>query len=238
MGRKKRNRGAYLTTQFFDDLNLGRKIAIHNISSETLVRDLDDHVRRFWGLETIGIKTMQDKGMAIHNSEILSDFHNSFCKVDGRRVVKLPWKPELICTLISYPTAAKHLENNIFMDDFVMGVDTAEQATTLYQEMQDLMTQISLPLAKWSTTPKPTAIWELKDIIFKCNTQVLGINWNTKEDVFHTDINESVYQFAVPATNRLLLKIVSKLYDPLGLYAPAIVIGKILFQTTWLMGVQ
>ncbi|XP_055932080.1 uncharacterized protein LOC129962358 [Argiope bruennichi] len=366
--------------------------SILNISSETLVLDLDDHVRRFWDLETIGIKTMQDKGMTIRNSEILSDFHNSFCKVDGRRVVKLPWKPEMqnyidnqhveladnspcnesklfylphhivkkqkndekkwrivfdasshtpghpslndaleqgpnllpeiFATLLrfrlhkfaitsdgrqaflqlildeedrnctkflwfrtekdangkihlrneiltyrfsrlpfgltsspfllsatlrelanmhsdSYPTAAKHLENNIFMDDFVMGVDTAEQTTTLYQEMQDLMTQISLRLAKWSTNSKNLqAIWELKDIIFKCNTQVLGINWKTKEDVFHTDINESVYQFAVPATKRLLLKIVSKLYDPLGLYAPAIVVGKILFQTTWLMGVQ
>ncbi|KAF8783509.1 hypothetical protein HNY73_013663 [Argiope bruennichi] len=366
--------------------------SVHNISSETLVRDLDDHVRQFWDLETIGIKTMQDKGMTIRNSEILSDFHNSFCKVDGRRVVKLPWKPEMqnyiddqhveladnspcnesklfylphhivkkqkndekkwrivfdasshtpghpylndaleqgpnllpeiFATLLrfrlhkfaitsdgrqaflqlildeedrnctrflwfrtekdangkihlrneiltyrfsrlpfgltsspfllsatlrelanmhsdSYPTAAKHLENNIFMDDFVMGVDTAEQATTLYQEMQDLMTQISLPLAKWSTNSKNLqAIWELKDIIFKCNTQVLGINCNIREDVFHTDINESVYQFAVPATKRLLLKIVSKLYDPLGLYAPAIVVRKILFQTTWLMGVQ
>ncbi|KAF8769850.1 Protein P like protein [Argiope bruennichi] len=369
--------------------------SVLNISSETLVRDVDDHVRRFWDLETIGIKTMQDKGMTIRNSEILSDFHNLFCKVDGSRVVKLPWKPENRCnrtiidnqhveladnspcnesklfylphhivkkqkngekkwrivfdtsshtpghpslndaleqgpnllpeifaTLLrfrlhkfaitsdgrqaflqlildeedrnctrflwfrtekdangkihllneiltyrfsrlpfgltsspfllsatlrelanmhsdSYPTAAKHLENNIFMDDFVMGVDTAEQATTLYQEMQDLMTQIGLPLAKWSTNSKNLqAIWELMDIIFKCNTQVLEINWNTKEDVFHTDINESVYQFAVPATKRLLLKIVSKLYDPLGLYAPAVVVGKILFQTTWLMGVQ
>ncbi|XP_055953025.1 uncharacterized protein LOC129988780 [Argiope bruennichi] len=397
--------------------------SVLNISSETLVRDVDDHVRRFWDLETIGIKTMQDKGMTIRNSEILSDFHNLFCKVDGRRVVKLPWKPEVIlssnnyeialkqfqilrnklfthsdlrdiyteqmqnyidnqhveladnspcnesklfylphhivkktkewrivfdasshtpghpslndaleqgpnllpeifatllrfrlhkfaitsdgrqaflqlildeedrnCTRFlwfrtekdangkihllneiltyrfsrlpfgltsspfllsatlrelanmhsdSYPTAAKHLENNIFMDDFVMGVDTAEQATTLYQEMQDLMTQIGLPLAKWSTNSKNLqAIWELMDIIFKCNTQVLEINWNTKEDVFHTDINESVYQFAVPATKRLLLKIVSKLYDPLGLYVPAVVVGKILFQTTWLMGVQ
>ncbi|KAF8794811.1 hypothetical protein HNY73_002741 [Argiope bruennichi] len=68
----------------------------------------------------------------------------------------------------TYPTAVKHLENNFSMDDIIMEVDIAEQATTLYQEMQDLMAQISLPLAKWSTNSKNLqAIWELKDINFK-----------------------------------------------------------------------
>ncbi|KAF8773551.1 hypothetical protein HNY73_016206 [Argiope bruennichi] len=124
------------------------------------------------------------------------------------------------------------------MNDFVMGVETAEQATILYPEMQNLSAQILL-LAKWSTNSKNLqVIWELKDIIFKSNTQVLGISWNTTADMFHTDINESVYQFAVPATKLLLFKIVSRLHDPLCLYAPAIVVGKILFQTMWLMGVQ
>ncbi|KAF8784332.1 hypothetical protein HNY73_010024 [Argiope bruennichi] len=54
----------------------------------------------------------------------------------------------------TYSTAAKHLENNILMDDFVIGVDTDEKATILYQEMQDLMAHISLPLTKWSTNSK------------------------------------------------------------------------------------
>ncbi|GBM35351.1 hypothetical protein AVEN_90672-1 [Araneus ventricosus] len=41
-----------------------------------------------------------------------------------------------------------------------------------------------------------------------------------------------------PATKHLLLKSVAKFYDQLGLFAPTIVVDKLLFQDTWLSGVQ
>ncbi|GFR23951.1 integrase catalytic domain-containing protein [Trichonephila clavata] len=41
-----------------------------------------------------------------------------------------------------------------------------------------------------------------------------------------------------PVTKRLLLKLMSKFYDPLGLFSPVTVIVKILFQDTWLSGIK
>ncbi|GFR23597.1 hypothetical protein TNCT_232031 [Trichonephila clavata] len=80
---------------------------VHNISVEILERDLDDHVRQFWNLETIGIKTTQDKGMTTRSFEILSGFHNSFYKVDDSRVLKLSWKPVVILLSNNYEIVLK-----------------------------------------------------------------------------------------------------------------------------------
>ncbi|GBM17102.1 hypothetical protein AVEN_133355-1 [Araneus ventricosus] len=60
--------------------------------------------------------------------------------------------PELVSkNFDTYPLAAKRLEGNIFMDDFVMGVCTEDEASALYSEVKNLMALISLTLAKWAT---------------------------------------------------------------------------------------
>ncbi|GFS35778.1 uncharacterized protein NPIL_548521 [Nephila pilipes] len=38
----------------------------------------------------------------------------------------------------TYPTANKHVKNNTYMDDFIMGTSTDNEATILYQELQQL----------------------------------------------------------------------------------------------------
>ncbi|GBL97172.1 hypothetical protein AVEN_87091-1, partial [Araneus ventricosus] len=139
----------------------------------------------------------------------------------------------------TYPLAAKQLEGNIFMDDFVMGVCTEDEASALYSEVKNLMALISLPLAKWATnSQRLRGKWQEENVEFKAITEVLGVKWNTDEDTFQMndkDINQNLLK---PATKRLLLKSVAKFYDPLGLFAPTILVGKILFQDTWLSRVQ
>ncbi|GFS73748.1 integrase catalytic domain-containing protein [Nephila pilipes] len=107
-----------------------------------------------------------------------------------------------------YPIATKHIENNTYMDDFVIGTSTDTEAITLFREMLHLTSHISLPLAKWTTNSKVS--------------QGAKIVEASKE----------------PVTKRLLLKLMSKSYDPLGLFAPVTVIVKILFQDTWLSGIK
>jgi hypothetical protein len=41
-----------------------------------------------------------------------------------------------------------------------------------------------------------------------------------------------------PATNRQVLRTIVRFYDPVGLFSPVSVIGKILFQETWCRGMQ
>nr|XP_042897565.1 uncharacterized protein LOC122269298 [Parasteatoda tepidariorum] len=125
---------------------------------------------------------------------------------------------ELCCMYSNiYPTAAKHLKGNIFMDDFVVGVDSEIEAKTLFHEMQELTSLISLPLAKWSTNSQVLKNeWKKEKIKFKSKTQVLGVHWDTEEDSFHQNIKEHDHDlFKEPVTKRLLLKTISKIFDPL-----------------------
>ncbi|GFS63203.1 integrase catalytic domain-containing protein [Nephila pilipes] len=70
-------------------------------------------------------------------------------------------------------------------------------------------------------------------------TQVVGVKWDTDKDVFQIDVQAKIVEASKePVTKRLLLKLMSKFYDPLCLFAPVTVIVKILFQDTWLSGIK
>jgi len=141
--------------------------------------------------------------------------------------------------LETHLTAAKLLDKNTFMDDFVISVEDESKALALFYEMQDLMSLISLPLAKWATNSQVLkTTWTQENIKFKEETQVLGVNWNTQTDTFSMDVKGSEYQLSEETTKRSLLASISSFYDPLGLFAPVLVMGKILFQDTWLSGVK
>ncbi|GFT74758.1 uncharacterized protein NPIL_623931 [Nephila pilipes] len=69
---------------------------VHSINVDTFTHELDNMVRNFWNLESIGIQ------QSIHNAELLTNFHQSFKIIDGRRVIHLPWKPEVKLTSSNY----------------------------------------------------------------------------------------------------------------------------------------
>ncbi|GFS28562.1 integrase catalytic domain-containing protein, partial [Nephila pilipes] len=140
----------------------------------------------------------------------------------------------------TYPIATKHIENNTYMDDFVIGTSTDTEAITLYREMLQLTSHISLPLAKWTTNSKALqGVWKQENVPFREITQVLGVEWDTDKDVFQIDVQAKIVEASKePVTKRLLLKLLSKFYDPLGLFAPVTVIVKILFHYTWLSGIK
>ena len=61
--------------------------------------------------------------------------------------------------------------------------------------------------------------------------KVLGTNWNLEEDAIVMKLNK-IIEFAsnLELTKRNVLRIADKLFDPLGLIAPVIVVLKMLLQ--------
>ncbi|GFU45794.1 integrase catalytic domain-containing protein [Nephila pilipes] len=120
------------------------------------------------------------------------------------------------------------------MDDFVIGTSTDTEVITLYREMLQLTSHTSLPLAKWTTNSKALqGVWKQENVPFREITQVLGVEWDTDKDVFQIDVQAKIVEASKePVTKRLLLKLMSKFYDPLGLFAPVTVID------TWLSGIK
>ncbi|KAF8771987.1 hypothetical protein HNY73_019341 [Argiope bruennichi] len=79
----------------------------------------------------------------------------------------------------------------------------------------------------------------INDTSTSSNIAVLGVKWDTDRDVFGIDVLEKIVRAPKePVTKRLLLKLISNFYDPLGIFTPVTVIVKILFQDTWLSGIQ
>ncbi|GFS72147.1 uncharacterized protein NPIL_306731 [Nephila pilipes] len=61
---------------------------------------------------SIGIQPIYEKlRLSTHNAELLTNFHQSFNIIDGRRVVHLPWKPEVKLTSSNYDTAIHRLNS-------------------------------------------------------------------------------------------------------------------------------
>ncbi|GFQ69643.1 uncharacterized protein TNCT_463391 [Trichonephila clavata] len=95
----------------------------------------------------------------------------------------------------TYPISTKHIENNTYMDDFVIGTSTDTEAITLYREMLQLTSHISLPLAKWTTNSKTLqGVWNQENVPFREITQVLGFKWNTDKDVFQIDVQAKIVE--------------------------------------------
>ncbi|GFQ73772.1 DUF1758 domain-containing protein [Trichonephila clavata] len=126
------------------------------------------------------------------------------------------------------------------MDDFVMGTSTDTEALTLYRKILQLKSHISLPLTKWMTNSKILqGVWKQENVSFRDITLVLSVKWDTDKEVFQIDVEAKIVEASKePVTKHLLLKLMSKLYDPLGLFALVIVIVKILFHDTWLSGIK
>jgi len=80
---------------------------------------LDNDVRRFWDLETIGITPNQQKPLSAGDCQILQEFHDSYRIEDGRRVVCLP-KKNMCDLFLNHDTAEKRfrtLQNRLQQDD-------------------------------------------------------------------------------------------------------------------------
>lgn len=68
------------------------QISVHKIKLQNGLSLLDDQVRNFWDLETIGINDTESRSqtMSTKDTRILEQFHDSRRIEDGRRVVSLP----------------------------------------------------------------------------------------------------------------------------------------------------
>jgi hypothetical protein len=74
------------------------------------------------------------------------------------------------------------------MDDFTAGAEDDNSVIALYYEMTALMKLLTFPLSKWaSNLEQMMAIRKAEGQDIEEQTQVLGVNWNTKNDCFSFD---------------------------------------------------
>ena len=145
-----------------------------------------------------------------------------------------------------YPKATSYIMNSFYVDDFLGGASTPQEAEALYQDLRSILSKGSFSLCKWRSSSQevlqsiPIPLQEtklVKDATSPDSTtteaKALGLQWNSKLDVMSPSINvPPTYR----STKRGLISDVARTYDILGWIAPAVLSMKLVYQQLWKTG--
>ena len=143
-----------------------------------------------------------------------------------------------------YPIAAKAIQNNFYMDDFIKSVEISEVAIEIFNQLQPLLSQHGFELKKWISNNDAVteaipedlkSISNTKQVEVEPNTEgssVLGLQWTFTYDSLQLcrGTNKEV---ETPITQRKILSLVSSVFDPIGLFAPFSVHMRRLMKSIW-----
>ncbi|XP_038117006.1 uncharacterized protein LOC119769172 [Culex quinquefasciatus] len=139
-----------------------------------------------------------------------------------------------------YALGGPALESNFYVDDFIGGADTVEDAIRLRKELTELLAKGGFEMRKWTSNRLEVLRGLTQDQIgtqsslqFGPNEMVkaLGIGWEPEADVLRFD--SQINQSKGPPTKQFILSTIARLYDPLGHIAPVVVTAKIIMQECW-----
>ncbi|XP_060575739.1 uncharacterized protein LOC132733143 [Ruditapes philippinarum] len=128
---------------------------------------------------------------------------------------------------------ARKLKNDIYVDNVITGSENESEAILLYKEAKQMFTDASMNLREWlSNSDIVNEIIPREDRAEQSVISVLGHIWNSKNDTI------AVKPIKVLNTNteiskRSILKVIASVFDPLGLFSPIILRGKLLLQDLW-----
>ncbi|XP_026015330.1 uncharacterized protein LOC113016608 [Astatotilapia calliptera] len=137
-----------------------------------------------------------------------------------------------------YPLGSQFILRNFYVDDGVTSTDSSEKAIKLAEEARKLCALGGLRLHKFVSNDKAVLVSipaterasDIKDLNLAFDNlpseRALGIQWHVESDCLKISTNLKEQ----PATRRGILSIVASLYDPLGLIAPFLLIGKEVLQ--------
>ncbi|XP_053682608.1 uncharacterized protein LOC128733054 [Sabethes cyaneus] len=144
-----------------------------------------------------------------------------------------------------FPKAGPSVKKCMYVDDFIGGEHSVEQAIQLRNELNELLQKGGFCLRKWNSND-PKALADLPQELLGTKTshkfdseetiKTLGISWEPASDLFSFDVAVNLH--SGPATKRSVLSTIAQLFDPLGLIAPVIVQAKILLQHLWLLSLK
>ena len=121
---------------------------------------------------------------------------------------------------------ANHIAcHNFYMDDLLVSLQSREEAADVKAELISLLAKGGFKLTKWATN------FDEDEVHDKALT-ILGLEWNNKTDTLKVCRG---LQFKPEKywTQRKVLSIVSRVFDPLGFLAPIVIRGRIILKGIW-----
>ena len=90
--------------------------------------------------------------------------------------------------LNSYPVSVtvQELQENLYVDDWLSGADTVEEASKMFNEAQSILLDAGMTLSKWHSNNEYliNQLYQYFESEVEQVTRLLGMFWNSSEDVF------------------------------------------------------
>ena len=128
------------------------------------------------------------------------------------------------------------VERNTYVDDLLQSMRELTAATRLARDVKEALAPAHFVMSKYVSShpevlaevPTESKSTPVKNMPSQENSKALGLRWDIKKDAFYY---ERVGSWSgKDISKRQVLSLVSSLYDPLGLLAPIIVVGRMIFQ--------
>ncbi|XP_062538265.1 uncharacterized protein LOC134206550 [Armigeres subalbatus] len=144
-----------------------------------------------------------------------------------------------------FPLASRIITDDCYVDDILSGAKDVEEAVVAQNQLQQLLELGGFPIHKWSSNcpelmsripeekrEKLVRLDHASEVI-----KTLGLTWSPQNDefMFVTKISSDLSD---TYTKRKIFSEIGRLFDPLGLISPVIVVAKILMQKLWTAGLS
>ncbi|XP_030023064.2 uncharacterized protein LOC115442195 [Manduca sexta] len=136
----------------------------------------------------------------------------------------------------SDPLISTIIKNDFYVDDLITGSDNETELLHIQHTVSSTLAAGCFNLRKYKSNLFSilNSVRDDKDhnVIISESSNTLGLSWNPKSDTLHIPISSSNHSQEI--TKRLILSTSFKIFDPLGLLSPCIILPKILLQSLWL----
>ena len=146
-------------------------------------------------------------------------------------------------------TLVHHLENHpnklakssiphFYVDNFVHTYVDSEQLRREYPQVNSILSDASMPLQGWISNCiefNENVRVDHDEVDIK-HVNVLGLSWNVVSDELSLYPSNKVCKGECmhhQVTKRLVVSVISSLFDPLGLLSPVLIKGKLFIQNLW-----
>jgi len=139
----------------------------------------------------------------------------------------------------SHPEASRAILECFYVDDFISGSDTIEEAARLRQQLCNLLNLAMITLQMWRTNHAgfrdtiPNELIELADFQLTfpgTSLKTLGLHWSVITDSIHVTTPKDISE---KTTKRTIASAVGKVFDILGMYSPFTILVKLLLRRLW-----
>ncbi|XP_071847894.1 uncharacterized protein [Apostichopus japonicus] len=140
-----------------------------------------------------------------------------------------------------YPTAAKVINHDTYMDDVCTSVKTSEEGAELIHSLNNVLDTGGFKIKGWMSNREvngtSTSAETVKLLGNTTEEKVLGVKWNPNKDTLAVKVKLK-QTVSDNITKRKALGAISRVYDPIGFVAPVIVKLKMEMQELWKAGVD